>query len=96
MQAFEWEKPVLELETRIDELKQFVHSTDMDFSEEIKTLERKASKLRKEIYANLTPFQRVTMARHPKRPTTLDYISFSLMTSWSSMETEATEMIGQS
>ncbi|NLL48403.1 MAG: acetyl-CoA carboxylase carboxyltransferase subunit alpha [Firmicutes bacterium] len=74
MQAFEWEKPVLELETRIDELKQFVHSTDMDFSEEIKTLERKASKLRKEIYANLTPFQRVTMARHPKRPTTLDYI----------------------
>jgi acetyl-CoA carboxylase carboxyl transferase subunit alpha len=75
VQAFEWEKPVLELETRINELKQFVHSTDMDFTQEIKTLERKASRLRKEIYASLTPFQRVTMARHPKRPTTLDYIS---------------------
>jgi acetyl-CoA carboxylase carboxyl transferase subunit alpha len=46
----------------------------MDFSAEIRSLERKASQLRKEIYANLTPFQRVTMARHPKRPTTLDYI----------------------
>lgn len=56
MQAFEWEKPVLELEARIHELKQFVHNSDMDFTDEIKTLERKASKLRKEIYANLTPF----------------------------------------
>lgn len=74
MPAFEWEKPVLELEARITELKQFVHSKEMDFSAEIRSLERKASQLRKEIYANLTPFQRVTMARHPKRPTTLDYI----------------------
>src|SRR5690554_3478287 len=75
MPAFEWEKPVLELEARITELKQFVHSKEMDFSAEIRSLERKASRLRKEIYENLTPFQRVTMARHPKRPTTLDYIS---------------------
>ncbi|NLL42908.1 MAG: acetyl-CoA carboxylase carboxyltransferase subunit alpha [Firmicutes bacterium] len=74
MPAFEWEKPVLELEARISELKQFVHGAEMDFSSEIKSLERKASRLRKEIYENLTPFQRVTMARHPKRPTTLDYI----------------------
>lgn len=64
----------MELEARITELKQFVHSKEMDFSAEIRSLERKASQLRKEIYANLTPFQRVTMARHPKRPTTLDYI----------------------
>lgn len=74
MQAFEWEKPVLELEARINELKQFIDNEEMDFSAEITTLERKASRLRKEIYENLTPFQRVTMARHPKRPTTLDYI----------------------
>ncbi len=74
MQTFEWEKPVLELEERINELKKFVHNEDMDFSAEIRTLERKASRLRKQIYENLTPFQRVTMARHPKRPTTLDYI----------------------
>ncbi len=75
MQTFEWEKPVVELEARINELKQFVHNEDMDFSQEITNLERKASKLRKEIYESLTPFQRVIMARHPKRPTTMDYIS---------------------
>lgn len=75
MQTFEWEKPVLELEARIKELKEFVHDEEMDFTAEITTLERKASRLRKEIYENLTPFQRVTMARHPKRPTTLDYIN---------------------
>lgn len=75
VQAFEWEKPVLALEERIAELKHFVYSEDMDFSAEISHLERKAARLRKEIYENLTPFQRVTMARHPKRPTTLDYIN---------------------
>lgn len=73
IQAFEWEKPLVELEAKIDELKQFVHSADLDFSSEITNLERKASKLRKEIYENLTPFQRVIMARHPKRPTALEY-----------------------
>ncbi len=75
MQAFEWEKPVLALEERIAELKQFVDGAEMDFSAEISHLQRKVAKLRKEIYENLTPFQRVTMARHPKRPTTLDYIN---------------------
>jgi acetyl-CoA carboxylase carboxyl transferase subunit alpha len=63
------------LEERIAELKQFVDGAEMDFSAEISHLQRKAAKLRKEIYENLTPFQRVTMARHPKRPTTLDYIN---------------------
>jgi acetyl-CoA carboxylase carboxyl transferase subunit alpha len=75
LQAFEWEKPVLALEERIAELKQFVDGAEMDFSAEISHLQRKVAKLRKEIYENLTPFQRVTMARHPKRPTTLDYIN---------------------
>lgn len=74
IQAFEWEKPILELEARITELRQFVDSAEMDFSKEIDTLERRVDKLRKEIYEKLTPFQRVMMARHPKRPTTLDYI----------------------
>lgn len=74
MQAFEWEKPVVDLEERIRELKQYCAQAQMDFSEEIESLERKASALRREIYENLTPFQRVLMARHPKRPTTLDYI----------------------
>ena len=74
IQAFEWEKPILELEAKITELRQFVDSAEMDFSREINTLERRVEKLRKEIYEKLTPFQRVMMARHPKRPTTLDYI----------------------
>lgn len=74
IQAFEWEKPILELEARITELRQFVDSAEMDFSKEIDTLERRVDKLRKEIYEKLTPYQRVMMARHPKRPTTLDYI----------------------
>ena len=74
IQAFEWEKPILELEAKITELRQFVDSAEMDFSKEINTLERRGEKLRKEIYEKLTPFQRVMMARHPKRPTTLDYI----------------------
>ena len=74
MQAFEWEKPVVDLEERIRELKQYCAQAQMDFSEEIESLERKASALRREIYENLNPIQRVLMARHPKRPTTLDYI----------------------
>ena len=74
MQPFEWEKPLLELEERIKELKQFCTRAEMDFSEELANLERKAWDLRREIYANLTPYQRVLMARHPQRPTTLDYI----------------------
>lgn len=75
VQAFEWEKPLVELEERIHELKQYVDTAEMDFTEEITTLERKAFQLRKEIYESLTPYQRVIMARHPKRPTTLDYIN---------------------
>jgi len=74
VQPFEWEKPLLELEERIKELKQFCTRAEMDFSEELANLERKAWDLRREIYANLTPYQRVLMARHPQRPTTLDYI----------------------
>lgn len=74
MQAFEWERPLVELEDRIAELKRFCSGAELDFSEEIASLENKAAKLRQEIYESLTPFQRVVMARHPKRPTTLDYI----------------------
>lgn len=72
--VFEWEKPLAELEQRITELQRFTREKDIDFSEEIKTLERKAESLRREIYANITPWQRVQMARHKDRPTTLDYI----------------------
>jgi len=71
--SFEWEKPLEELETRIRELRSFIQEQGIDFSQELNELERKAERQRKQIYANLTPWQRVMMARHPKRPTMLDY-----------------------
>ncbi len=71
---YDWEKPLVELEERIRELRQFIADKDIDFSDELKELERKGARLRKEIYERLTPWQRVMMARHPKRPTTDDYI----------------------
>lgn len=71
---FEWEKPLYELELRIAELQKFTTEEDMDLSREIATLEKKADSLRREIYQNLSAWQQVLLARHPKRPTTLDYI----------------------
>lgn len=72
--VFDWEKPLIELEQRITELRSFIDEQGIDFSQELNDLQKKADKLRKEIYQNLTPWQRVLMARHPKRPTTEDYI----------------------
>ncbi|NPV79283.1 MAG: acetyl-CoA carboxylase carboxyltransferase subunit alpha [Firmicutes bacterium] len=73
--ALDFEKPLVELEGRIQELKSFSKERQIDLSGEIATLERKAEALRQEIYNNLSPWQRVQLARHPGRPTTLDYIS---------------------
>jgi acetyl-CoA carboxylase carboxyl transferase subunit alpha len=71
----ELEKPLLELEAKIDGLKKLNESQRVDFSSEIRTLEEKALQLKAEIFGNLTPWQRVHLARHPKRPLALDYIS---------------------
>ncbi|NLM69446.1 MAG: acetyl-CoA carboxylase carboxyltransferase subunit alpha [Firmicutes bacterium] len=72
--VFDWEKPLVELEAKIQELRSFVYEQGLDFKDELNELERKADKLRKEIYERLTPWQQVRMARHPERPTTADYI----------------------
>jgi acetyl-CoA carboxylase carboxyl transferase subunit alpha len=77
-QVFEWERPLVELEQRIADLHRFVADHGIDCEKELAELEHRAERLRKDIYENLTPFQRVMMARHPKRPTTLDYISMLL------------------
>ncbi len=71
----EFERPLVELESRIAELRRFTKEKNIDMTEEITTLEKKAAKLRHEIYANLTPSQRVQLARHPKRPLALDLIN---------------------
>lgn len=72
--SLDFEKPLHELERRIAELRQFTADKEIDISDEIRTLEQKAESLRQEIYAHLTPWQRVLLARHPRRPLSLDYI----------------------
>jgi acetyl-CoA carboxylase carboxyl transferase subunit alpha len=71
----ELEKPLLELEAKIDGLKKLNETQRVDFSAEIAALEAKARQLKNEVFGNLTPWQRVHMARHPRRPLALDYIS---------------------
>jgi acetyl-CoA carboxylase carboxyl transferase subunit alpha len=76
--TLEFEKPILELETKIQELKQFAQVEKVDFSAEIARLERKVARLQEEIFANLTPWQRTQIARHPNRPYGMDYIRLML------------------
>jgi acetyl-CoA carboxylase carboxyl transferase subunit alpha len=70
----EFEKPVVELRKKIGELREFTKNSDMDLSNEIEKLEVRLEKLESDIYGNLNPWDRVQIARHPERPTTLDYI----------------------
>ena len=71
----DFEKPIFELERKIEELKKFTSQEDIDLSSEIKKLEAKLKEVKRDIFENLTPWQRVQIARHPKRPYTLDYIN---------------------
>ncbi|MBU5468099.1 acetyl-CoA carboxylase carboxyl transferase subunit alpha [Virgibacillus sp. MSJ-26] len=73
-QVLEFEKPIVSLKEKIAELKEFTKHSDIDLSEEVSTLERRLAHLEDEIYGNLKPWDRVQMARHQERPTTLDYI----------------------
>ncbi|WP_096269668.1 acetyl-CoA carboxylase carboxyl transferase subunit alpha [Paucisalibacillus globulus] len=73
-QILEFEKPIVNLREKIAELKKFTGESEIDLTEEISTLEKRLSDLEDNIYGNLKPWQRVQMARHQERPTTLDYI----------------------
>ncbi|MCR4337832.1 MAG: acetyl-CoA carboxylase carboxyltransferase subunit alpha [Candidatus Omnitrophica bacterium] len=77
--GLDFEKPILELEAKIEELKNFGSDKKIDLEPEVKRLEQKLDKMKDEIYGKLTDWQRVQLARHPARPYTLDYIH--LMTS---------------
>ena len=70
----EFEKPLVELERQISQLKEMAQDQDLDVQREIAPLESKLAALRREIYDGLTPMQRVQVARHPRRPYTLDYL----------------------
>lgn len=72
--VLEFEKPVIELERKIKEMKEYAFSTGVDLGDDISRLEKKAEQLRKEIYSNMSRWQRVQLARHQDRPYTLDYI----------------------
>ena len=70
----EFDRPIVELERQIDELKRMAGDQQLPMQDEIAPLERRLTELRSEIYRNLTPFQRVQVARSSKRPFTLDYL----------------------
>ncbi len=74
MTILEFEKPLYEIEEKIKELKEISESSGMDVSNQIETFEKQAQEYKKELYANLTPAQRLQIARHSDRPTFLDYV----------------------
>jgi acetyl-CoA carboxylase carboxyl transferase subunit alpha len=71
----EFEQPVSELESKIEELRYVQNESAVDISEEIDRLGKKSLQLTKDIYAHLTPWQVTQIARHPQRPYTLDYVN---------------------
>ncbi|MDF2456274.1 MAG: accA [Cytophagaceae bacterium] len=70
----DFEKPIQDLEGKLAEMKQIADDSDVDVSQEVKSLEEKIKTLKKDIYSNLTRWQKVQLSRHPDRPYTLDYI----------------------
>jgi acetyl-CoA carboxylase carboxyl transferase subunit alpha len=75
MTFLDFEQPIAELETKIDELRFVQDDSAVDISEEIERLQKKSQALLKDIYAKLSPWQVSQLARHPQRPYTLDYIA---------------------
>src|ERR1041384_439333 len=73
----DFEKPIIELQRKLEELKKHpeAHGVDINLEEEIAQIEKKIEETRKQIFMNLTAWQRVQLARHPKRPFALDYLA---------------------
>ena len=72
--TFDFEKPLTELQQQIEKVKQVEDKNNLDMSATIAELEEKLQTTQKEIYANLTGWQKVQISRHPERPYTLQYI----------------------
>jgi acetyl-CoA carboxylase carboxyl transferase subunit alpha len=70
----EFEKPLIELQARIDQIRELAEENQVDVSPQLQELENRSEQLRKEIFGTLTPSQKLQIARHPRRPSTLDYI----------------------
>ena len=75
----DFEKPIVELQRKLDDLRRHpeAHSLRISFEEEIAMIEKKISETRREIFSHLSAWQRVQLARHPKRPYTLDYLTLA-------------------
>ena len=76
-QILEFEKPLVELEQKLEELKRHLHGKDIDLDPEVRMIQEKIEETRKETYANLTAWQRVQIARHTARPFFLDYVELA-------------------
>jgi acetyl-CoA carboxylase carboxyl transferase subunit alpha len=74
MNLLDFEKPIAELESKLEDMKHLARDSDKDVQAAIKALEKKILELKKETFENLTGWQRVQLSRHPDRPYTLDYI----------------------
>ena len=73
--VLDFEKPILEIQEKIEELKKISLESGMDLDKEIETFEQQAEDYRKELYSNLKPSQKLQIARHPERPNFLDYVN---------------------
>jgi len=71
--VLDFEKPIITLEEKIEEMRRY--SENPDIAQEIKKIEKRVNQLRQSVFADLTRWQRVQLARHPERPYTLDYIN---------------------
>ncbi len=73
-EMLDFEKPIVELEKKIDDLRQLAKQENIEVADELKKLEKKAAKLRRDVFSRLSRWQRVQLARHPLRPYALDYV----------------------
>lgn len=72
--VLDFEKPIIDLERKIEEMEQLGGSTGMDVDDEMRLLKNKLDSTKRKVYKELTPWQRVQLARHPQRPYMMDYV----------------------
>src|SRR5438874_9679954 len=72
----DFEKPIVELQQKLEELKKHpeTHSLDISFEQEVALIEKKLEETKRQIFSNLSAWDRIKIARHPKRPFALDYL----------------------
>ena len=73
--VLDFEKPIVEIQNKIDELKKMSEESGMDLNNQIETFEQQAQDYKKELYSKLKPSQKLQIARHPERPKFLDYVN---------------------